>query len=163
MEDVVVSGVAFDRKQAKMSFVEIPDRPGIAAAIFGALAKTGVNVDMIIQSEAREGKNDISFTVGESDLKKAIDILTPVKNALGAKQLTHESGVAKVAVVGVGMRSHPGVASRMFKALADNKINIQMISTSEIKIACVISRAQVDAAVKVLHKEFALGKKKPHR
>jgi aspartate kinase len=160
MEDVVVSGIAFDRKQAKLSLVEIPDRPGIAASIFGALAKTGVNVDMIIQSEARGGKNDISFTVGEGDLKKAIDVLTPVKAALGAKQLTHEAGVAKVAVVGVGMRSHPGVASRMFKALADNKINIQMISTSEIKIACVISREHVDAAVKVLHKEFELGKAK---
>jgi aspartate kinase len=159
MEDVVVSGVAFDRKQAKVSMVDVPDRPGVAAEIFGGLAKVGVNVDMIIQSAAQDKLNDISFTVSEGDLKKAMEGLAPIKDKLGAREIVQEAGVAKVAIVGVGMRSHPGVASRMFKCLADNKINIQMISTSEIKIACIISRDQVDEAVKVLHKEFDLGKK----
>ncbi|MFA5976083.1 MAG: aspartate kinase [Elusimicrobiota bacterium] len=158
MEDVVVSGIAFDRKQAKISMVDVPDRPGVAASIFGALAKAGVNVDMIIQSEAREGTNDISFTVSEGEVKKALSALDLVKHKLEAKELASDTTVAKVAVVGVGMRSHPGVASRMFQALADHKINIQMISTSEIKISCIISRSKVEDAVKVLHQEFGLGK-----
>ncbi|HVO32860.1 MAG TPA: aspartate kinase, partial [Elusimicrobiota bacterium] len=123
MEEVVVSGIAFDRKQAKISLVDIPDRPGVAALIFGALGQAGVNVDMIIQSEARDGKNDISFTVSEGDLKKALSSLEPVKTDLRAKDLVHEGGVAKIAVVGVGMRSHPGVASKMFQTLADHQIN----------------------------------------
>ena len=159
MEDVVVSGIAFDRKQAKISIVDIPDRPGVAAKVFTALGKAGINVDMIIQSEASDRKNDISFTVSDSDLKKAIKALRPVKVALEAKDLVANSSVGKIAVVGVGMRSHSGVASQMFQALADEKINIQMISTSEIKISCVISRNQVDDAVKVLHKVFELDKK----
>jgi aspartate kinase len=160
MEEVVVSGIAFDRKQARVSLVDVPDQPGVAAKVFGSLAKAGVNVDMIIQSEAREGTNDISFTVAESDVKKAMSALEPAKQDLKAKDVTHDGNVAKVAVVGVGMRSHPGVAARMFQALAQHKINIQMISTSEIKISCVISRDQVDDAVKVLHAEFDLGKSK---
>ena len=160
MEDVVVSGIAFDRKQAKISIVDLPDRPGVAAEIFSALGKAGVNVDMIIQSEARQGKNDISFTVSEGDLKKSIAALEPVKQSLRARELTSDTEVAKVAVVGVGMRSHPGVASKVFQVLAAHKINIQMISTSEIKISCVIARAQVEEAVKLLHKAFELEKEK---
>jgi len=159
MEDVAVSGIAFDRKQAKISIVDIPDRPGVAAKVFGALGKAGINVDMIIQSEATDRKNDISFTVSESDVKKALSALRPVKRALEAADLIANKNVGKVAVVGVGMRSHSGVASKMFQALADEKINIQMISTSEIKISCVISRDYVDDAVKVLHKTFELDKK----
>jgi aspartate kinase len=160
MEDVLVSGIAFDRNQAKVSLVDVPDRPGVAAAIFGALANVGVNVDMIIQSEAQSGANDISFTVAQSDLKKTLDHLDPIKTLLGAKALLHDGDVAKIAVVGVGMRSHPGVAASMFEALARHGINIQMISTSEIKISCVISREQVNDAVKLLHKTFDLDKKK---
>ena len=159
MEEVVVSGIALDRKQAKISIVDIPDRPGVAAKVFTALGKAGINVDMIIQSEASDKKNDISFTVSDADLKKALKALRPVKEALEAKDLIANSNVGKIAVVGVGMRSHSGVASTMFQALADAKINIQMISTSEIKISCVISRNQVDDAVKVLHKVFELDKK----
>jgi aspartate kinase len=159
MEDVVVSGIAFDRNQAKVSMIEVPDRPGIAAEIFGALAKVSVNVDMIIQATAQNGLNDISFTVPQGDLKKALATLEPVRSELRAKAVLHEAGVGKVAVVGVGMRSHPGVAARMFKALADKKINIQMISTSEIKISCIVAKDQVDAAVKVLHEAFELNKK----
>ncbi len=156
MEDVVVSGIAFDRKQAKVSLVDVPDRPGVAADVFVALAKIGVNVDMIIQSAGQDNLNDISFTVAEDDVKKAMTGLDPVKTKLGARTLSSEGGVSKVAVVGVGMRSHPGVAAKMFKALAEAKINIQMISTSEIKISCIVSREQVDQAVKVLHKTFEL-------
>ncbi len=159
MEDVVVSGVAFDRKQAKISIVDIPDRPGVAAKVFAALGKAGINVDMIIQSEASDKKNDISFTIAEGDVKKAIKAMRPIKETLGAKDLVANSSVGKIAVVGVGMRSHSGVASTMFEALAEAKINIQMISTSEIKISCVIARDQIDQAVKVLHKAFALDKK----
>lgn len=160
MEDVVVSGIAFDRHQAKISVGDVPDRPGIAATIFGALAKESVNVDMIIQSEARGKTNDISFTVAHGDLKKALRVLEKVRVMLGAKVVTHQDDVAKIAVVGVGMRSHPGVAATMFKTLADHRINIQMISTSEIKISCVIQKKQVDEAVRVLHKAFGLGKGK---
>jgi len=159
MEDVVVSGIAFDRKQAKVSLVGIPDKPGVAAQMFGALSEAGVNVDMIIQSQAQDGANDISFTIAEGDVKKTLQALEPVKARLGAENLSHDAGVAKVAIVGVGMRSHSGVAARMFESLAANKINIEMISTSEIKIACIVRRDQVDQAVKVLHKEFGLGKK----
>jgi aspartate kinase len=159
MEDVVVSGIALDRKQAKISIVDIPDRPGVAAKVFGALGKAGINVDMIIQSEAIDKKNDISFTVSEGDLKKALKALRPVKVALEAKDLVANANVGKIAVVGVGMRSHSGVASKMFETLADEKINIQMISTSEIKISCVISRDHVDQAVKALHQAFELDKK----
>ena len=159
MEEVVVSGIALDRKQAKISIVDIPDRPGVAAKVFSALGKAGLNVDMIIQSEAIDKKNDISFTVNEGDLKKAMKALRPVKVALEAKDLVANANVGKVAVVGVGMRSHSGVASKMFQSLADAKINIQMISTSEIKISCVIARPQIDDAVKVLHKAFELDKK----
>jgi len=159
MEDVVVSGIALDRKQAKISIVDIPDRPGVAARIFSALGKAGINVDMIIQSEASDKKNDISFTLSEGDVKKALSALRPVKKALEAKDLVANNNVGKIAVVGVGMRSHPGVASKMFQTLADAKINIQMISTSEIKISCVISRDHVDQAVRELHKAFGLDKK----
>ena len=117
MEEVVVSGIAFDRKQAKISIVDIPDRPGVAAKVFAALGKAGINVDMIIQSEASDKKNDISFTVSDADLKKALKALRPVKVALEAKDLIANTNVGKIAVVGVGMRSHSGVASKMFQAL----------------------------------------------
>lgn len=114
---------------------------------------------MIIQSAALEKNNDISFTISQGDLKKTLVALEKVRAELGAEGVTHESNVAKVAIVGVGMRSHPGVAARMFKALADKGINLQMISTSEIKISCIISKDQVDRAVRTLHDEFELGKK----
>ena len=159
MEDVVVSGIAFDRNQAKVSLADVPDRPGIAAEIFGALAKARVNVDMIIQSGARDGLNDISFTVSQGDLNKTLKALEPVKKLLGARELLQESHIGKVAVVGVGMRSHPGVAAKMFQVLAEKRINIQMISTSEIKISCVVAKDQIDAAVRALHDAFELGKK----
>ena len=156
MEEVIVSGIALDKNQAKLSVLDVPDRPGIAAKIFGALARMHINVDMIIQSAARGRSNDISFTVARTDLKKALPILEKVRVELGARGVVCDRKIAKVAVVGVGMRSHPGVAAKMFKTLADQKINIEMISTSEIKIACVLKESECRRAVQVLHKAFGL-------
>ena len=158
MEEVVVSGIAFDKSQAKLSVVDIPDRPGIAAKIFGGLAQLHINVDMIIQSAARDRSNDISFTISRTDLRKAVPLLEKVRRELGGRGVLIDEKVAKVAVVGVGMRSHPGVAAKMFKALAKEKINIEMISTSEIKIACVVKEQECRRAVAALHRAFGLAK-----
>ena len=157
MEEVVVSGVAYDKDQAKVAITDVPDRPGIAAKIFGALGAGNVNVDMIIQSSAEGGINDISFTVNRGDLKKTLDIMEKVKREIGAKELVYDDGVAKVSIVGVGMRSHSGVASKMFSALAEENINIEMISTSEIKISCVIKEKDTEKAVRAIHKKFVFG------
>jgi len=158
MEEVVVTSVTFDKNQAKLSVLDVPDHPGIAAKIFGGLAKGGINVDMIIQSAATEKRNDISFTVSRSDIKKAMAILEKVKNVLKAKNVIYDDKIAKVSIVGVGMRSHPGVAAKMFEVMAKNKINIDMISTSEIKVSCVVKEVDVVRAVEHLHKAFNLGK-----
>lgn len=158
MEEVVVRAVTFDKNQAKLSICDVPDRPGIAAKIFGALAKEFINVDMIIQSTARQKYNDISFTVARSDLKKAYEILNRVKKEIGAAMVLVDDTIAKISIVGVGMRSHPGVAAKMFKALADKRVNIEMISTSEIKISCVIKESEVEKSVKALHNTFGLNK-----
>jgi len=157
MEEVVVSGVAYDKDQVKVTITGVPDRPGIAAKIFGALAQGNVNVDMIIQSSAKEGINDISFTVSRGDLRKTLEIMERVKREMGAKGLIYDEGVAKVSIVGVGMRSHSGVACEMFSALAEENINIEMISTSEIKISCVIKEKETEKAVRALHRKFRLG------
>ncbi|MBD3272349.1 MAG: aspartate kinase [Elusimicrobia bacterium] len=159
MEDVIVSGIAIDKNQVKMSMVEVPDRPGIAAAIFGALAREGINVDMIIQSAARGMNNDISFTIARSSLKRAITALRNVCTKLHAKEIIYDEDIAKLAIVGVGMRSHPGVASKMFETLARARINIEMISTSEIRIACVVKTKHLKKAVSLLHRAFHLQRK----
>jgi len=160
MEEVVVSAITFDKNQVKLSIPDVPDRPGIAAKVFGQLAKSGINVDMIIQSAAQDKTNDISFTVSRSDLKKALDILEKLKNQLKAKDIIYDDKVAKVSIVGVGMKSHPGVAAKMFEMLSKNRINIEMISTSEIKVSCVVREADVNKAVATLHTTFGLDKKK---
>ncbi len=160
MEEVVVTAVTYDKNQAKLSILDVPDVPGIAAKVFGALAKENINVDMIIQSAARDGYNDISFTITRTDLKKALTILKEVNKQLNAKGVIFDDKISKVSVVGVGMRSHPGVASKMFKTLAKKNINIEMISTSEIKISCIIKEKNVKKAVRALHKAFELDKKK---
>jgi len=157
MEEVVVSGVAYDKDQVKVSITDVPDRPGIAAKIFGALGAGNVNVDMIIQSSAEGGINDISFTVTRGDLKKTLDVMEIVKREIGAKGLVYDDGVGKVSIIGVGMRSHSGVASKMFSALAEENINIEMISTSEIKISCVIKEKETEKAVRAIHRKFRLG------
>ncbi|MCB4756745.1 MAG: aspartate kinase [Elusimicrobia bacterium] len=158
MEAPVVSGVAYDKNEARLSIVDVPDRPGVAATVFGALAKDNINVDMIIQSSAQEGKNDISFTVSRTDVKRAMLLLESVREKLGARAVVADEGIAKVSIIGVGMRSHPGVAAKMFQSLAEAGINIEMISTSEIKIACVIPESEGPRAIKLLHKAFGLGK-----
>lgn len=160
MEAPVVSGIAYDGNEAKLSITGVPDRPGVAATLFGGLANDSINVDMIIQSSAQNGLNDISFTVSRGDLKRSLLLLESLKTRLGAKNVVSDDSVAKVSIVGVGMRSHPGVAARMFSTLADNGINIEMISTSEIKVACIVKQDDGARAVKLLHKAFELEKTK---
>ncbi|MDI6757309.1 MAG: aspartate kinase, partial [Endomicrobiia bacterium] len=159
MEAAVVRAVTFDRNQAKFSILDVADRPGIASKIFGALALAGINVDMIIQSAARQGSNDISFTVSRADAKKSAEILRKLKKRAGASGVIEDKSAAKVSIIGVGMKSHPGVAAKMFATLASSGVNIEMISTSEIKVSCIVSEKQVDKAVGALHKAFALGEK----
>jgi aspartate kinase len=158
MESVMVSGVAYDPKQAKITLRNVPDRPGVAGKIFGPLADEGVNVDMIIQSAPEGGRNDISFTIGRVDTKKALKLMGDVAAALKAEEVVLDDKVAKVSIVGVGMRSHPGVAAALFKALADAGVNIDMISTSEIKVACIVKENDGPKAVRVAHKAFSLEK-----
>jgi aspartate kinase len=161
MEEVVVSGVAFDRNQAKVTLGDVPDQPGVAARIFTALAEHGVNVDMIIQSGGSDGRNDISFSISRTDTKKALPALEKIKTELGAADLSCATDVVKVSIVGVGMRSHPGVAAKFFRVLADGGINIDMISTSEIKVACVIKESDGEKALRLVHKAFGLDRPLP--
>jgi len=159
MENLMVSAVTFDKNQVKFSLIDLPDIPGMAAKIFSSIAKLGINVDMIIQSAAWDKRNDISFTVSKSDMKKTQQKVDELAKELGAQKVTCDEHVAKVSVVGVGMKTHAGVASKMFDILAKNKINIEMISTSEIKVSCVIDEADTNKAVNELHKGFKLNKK----
>lgn len=161
MEAPVVSGIAYDSNEAKLSITGVPDRPGIAAEIFGALAEENINVDMIIQSAAQNALNDISFTVPRTEVRRTVGLLEDLQSKLKAKNVVADDTVAKVSIVGVGMKSHPGVAARMFSTLADAGINIEMISTSEIKVACVVKQADGKRAVQLLHKAFALEKGRP--
>ncbi len=151
-----VSGVAADLKQAKLAVLRVPDRPGVAAQLFNALASKHIDVDMIIQSAHAQDTNDIAFTVSEDDLGRAKQVVNEVADALGAAGVIAAGGVAKVSIVGAGMINHPGTAATMFAALADAGINIHMISTSEIKVSCVIDREQANEAVRVIHERFAL-------
>jgi aspartate kinase len=157
MEDIVVRGIASDKKQNKLTVQHVPDRPGVAAKVFKALAVASVNVDMIVQNVSEKGFTDISFTINEDDLPKAIDALS---RKIGGRGSDVDKDIAKISIVGVGMRSHSGIAFRMFDALAKNNVNIEMISTSEIKISVVIRKADADRAVKALHKAFGLGGRK---
>src|SRR5881296_2444100 len=157
MEEVVVTGVTHDRSQAKISILRVPDRPGIAAQVFGAIAETNIVVDMIVQNISRDGYTDMSFTLPRSDYGRAVGALQDIGRKVGAQGVVHDERVAKVSIVGVGMRSHSGVASQMFAALAREGINIQMISTSEIAVSCVIEDKYAELAVRALHDTFALG------
>lgn len=154
-----VSGVAYDENVAKIGILKVPDRPGIAARLFTALAKDNVNVDMVIQSIQGGGVADMAFTVSQEDLPRAVEITKKVAQALEAGGVISDDKVAKVSIVGVGMISQPGVAAKMFQSLAEAKINIEMISTSEIKISCIVAKTNGKEAVKVLHKAFELDKK----
>jgi aspartate kinase len=157
MEHIVVRGVASDVKQAKVTLLKVPDRPGIAAGIFKALAKASINVDMIVLNVSSQGQlADLSFTVPETDLTQTLAVVEAVVPEVRSTGVTHDRDIAKISVVGVGMRSHSGIAARMFSALAEHGIDIHMISTSEIKISVVIPKAQANEAVRVLHREFEL-------
>ncbi len=157
MEEVLVSAVTHDKNQARITVIDVPDRPGIAKAIFKPLAEANINVDVIVQNVSHEGLTDVSFTVAETDLPKAVRVIEGVVKEIGAKGYTADERIAKVSVVGVGMRSHPGVAAKMFETLAKEGINILMISTSEIKISCIIEDKYTELAVRALHDAFGLG------
>jgi len=157
MEKVVVSGVTYNKNEAKLTVVRVVDRPGIAAKIFGSVAEAGIVVGMIVQNISHDGYTDISFTVPKADYKMALGIVAQAAREIGAQGVSGDDKIAKVSIVGVGMRSHSGVASRMFAALAKENINIQMISTSEIAISCVIEDKYTELAVRALHEAFQLG------
>ena len=154
----IVTGIAHDCKCAKIGVFDVPDKPGVASLIFSALAQAGVNVDMVIQSAMREERNDIAFTICSDDLPLALPVVEKIVKEIGASGMSHGDNVAKVSVVGAGMQSNPGVAAAMFEALAAEKINIQMISTSEIKVSCIIDEDKIETAVKALHRKFELDK-----
>ena len=157
MEQAIVSGIAFNRDEAKIALRGVPDKPGIAYQILGAVAQANVDVDMIIQNISKDGKTDFSFTVNRSDYAKTMDLLrASVIPALGAVDLEGDTKICKVSIVGIGMRSHVGIASKMFRALSEEGINIQMISTSEIKTSVVIDEKYIELAVRALHKAFDL-------
>ena len=157
MEQAVVSGIAFNRDEAKISVLGVPDRPGIAYQILGAIAQANIDVDVIIQNLSKDGKTDFSFTVNRGDFAKAMDLLrTNVLPSLGAQDVVGDTKICKVSIVGIGMRSHVGIASKMFGVLSEEGINIQMISTSEIKTSVVIDEKYMELAVRALHKAFDL-------
>lgn len=156
MESKVVTGIAFSRDEAKITLQDVADRPGIAAAIFGPLAKAGVNVDMIVQNISEEGRTDMTFTVHLDEFDRAVDTIEGAATEIGFKGLVADRDVAKVSVVGIGMRSHTGVAQRMFASLADEGVNIQVITTSEIKVSVLIQRRYMELAVRALHAAFEL-------
>lgn len=158
MEDVVIRGVAVDKNQAKVTITNLPAKPDIASRIFKALTDKDINVDVIIQNISEKGDMDISFTVTRDDVAKATGVLQPLIKGIKGAEVTAHDDVAKLSVVGIGMRSHSGVAAQMFEALAANDIGIQMISTSEIKISVVINRAAADKACQAVHETFGLGK-----
>lgn len=156
MEAVLVSGIAYDKDQARVTLSKLPDVPGIAASIFGTLSEKGILVDMIVQNTSRDGHTDITFTVSRKDLKATLAIMNEVKEKIGATEIIHDDSVAKVSAIGVGMRNHSGVAARVFSTLTKEGINILMISTSEIKITILIEEKYVELAVRILHDTFGL-------
>ena len=157
MEKMLITGVAADKNTARISVIGLEDKPGVAFKVFHRLAKYNINIDIILQSVGRGGTKDISFTVAQDDLKDALAVLRENQEALTIQDITYNENVAKVAIVGAGMMSNPGVASKMFEALAGERININMISTSEIRITVLIDEENVDRAVRAIHEKFALG------
>ena len=157
MEQAIVSGIAFNRDEAKISLLGVPDKPGIAYQILGAVADANIEVDVIIQNISKDGKTDFSFTVNRVDYARTMELLkTRVLNGLGAQEVVGDAKICKVSIVGIGMRSHVGIASKMFRSLSEEGINIQMISTSEIKTSVVIDEKYMELAVRALHKAFDL-------
>ena len=160
MEDVVVRGVTLTKNEAKITICDVPDKPGLASKIFGSISEAGINVDMIVQNTSRNRITDISFTVQKEDLNKALKITKEVSRMIGAGEVFADPDIARVSIIGVGMRSHPGVAAKMFSALAEKNINIEMISTSDISISCIIKKKYGISAIRAIHKKFELGGKK---
>jgi len=160
MEDIVVSGVTLQKDEAKVTVRDVPDKPGMAAEVFRELAAKGINVDMIVQNVSREGSTDMSFTVIKGDLPSTLRVARSVSHRIGAGEVTADEGVAKFSIVGIGMRSHSGIAAKMFEAMAKERINIEMISTSEIKISCIIRRQHAERAVRAVHHAFGLSRRK---
>lgn len=160
MEDKIVSGVAYDKNQARITLTKVPDQPGAAAKILTPVSDAGIVVDMIIQNTSAGGKGltDVTFTVPRTDFERAMTIIRPVAENIGAESVLGDDGIVKVSLIGIGMRSHAGVATKMFNTLAREGINIRMISTSEIKISCVISEKYTELAVRALHDAFELDK-----
>ncbi len=161
MENVLVSGIAYDRNEAKIAVRGVPDKPGIAAKLFGPLADANIVVDIIVQNASHEGRTDMNFTVGKTDLEKAKELVRKIAKALGAKKVDSDDKIAKISIIGVGMRNHAGVAAKMFEILAKENINIEMISTSEIKVSCVIQEKYLELAVRALHTAFGLDRPEP--
>ncbi|AGW14240.1 aspartate kinase [Megalodesulfovibrio gigas] len=158
MEAVLVAGIAYDKNQARCTLRDVQDRPGVAAAIFGPLAEAGVLVDMIVQNTSEDGRTDMTFTISRGDLERTQELIAELNKDLQAREVTFNTQVSKVSVIGVGMRNHSGVASTMFKSLAAENINIHLISTSEIKITCLIDDKYTELAVRTLHDAFGLEK-----
>lgn len=167
MEDVLVKGVTYNKDEAKITILNVPDKPGMAAEIFRTIARANINVDMIIQnirqirdssSRKKEG-TDVSFTVLKTDLRNTLEVVKKLSRKIGAGGIIYDSQIAKISVVGLGMKSHSGVAAKMFDALAQKGVNIEMISTSEIKISCVIKEKDTEKAIRAIHKKFKLGKR----
>jgi aspartate kinase len=156
VEKQVVSGIAYSRDEAKITVQRVADRPGVAAAIFGPLADKAINVDMIVQNISEDGKTDLTFTVARSDLDRAVAVLEGSRGIVGFDALKPDSNVVKISVIGVGMRSHAGIAKQMFQALADKGINIQVISTSEIKVSVLIAAEYTELALRALHTAYGL-------
>jgi len=158
MEKVVVSGISYNKDEARITLVNVPDKPGVAAKLFGEISNGNIVVDMIIQNSSKDGSTDLTFTVPRTDLKKALLLVNNVAKELGVEKVLHDENVAKVSIVGLGMRSHSGVAAKMFSVLGQAGINILMISTSEIKVSCAIDEKYTELAVRVLHDAFELDK-----
>jgi aspartate kinase len=163
MEEPLISGIAFNRDEAKLTILGVPDKPGVAYHILGPIANANMGVDIIIQNVGRDGTTDFTFTVHRNDYRKALEILRETSHILGAREVRGDDKIAKISVVGVGMRSHAGIASTMFRTLAQEGINIQMISTSEIKISVVVDEKYLELGVRALHSAFELEKKPPSK
>ena len=159
MEAVLVSGIAYDKNEAKIAVMHVPDKPGIAAKLLSPLSDANISVDMIVQNVSEEGLTDFTFTVAKADFKKALAITKETAGDINARDVVTDENISKISVVGVGMRSHAGVATKMFQSLAKEGINIQMISTSEIKVSVVIDAKYSELAVRVLHDAFGLSGK----
>jgi aspartate kinase len=156
MEQAIISGIAHDTSEAKVTILGVPDRPGVAARVFRPLADEGVNIDMIVQNASSEGRTDIFFTLPKEDLVRAKPVLDKLREEVGAEGVETDADIAKISLIGAGMKTHPGVAADMFDALADAGINIEIISTSSIRVSCVIRATDVERAVQTIHDRFSL-------